>query len=213
MRRDSNRDSATHLRGIELSLLDDILLTDKMTSKNTNYIVWMDLEMTGLEVDKHHILEIACIVTDKKLKIVSEELNIVIHQPDTILENMNEWCKENHTKTGLIENSRSSTVSLEEAEKTVLDLLKKYIPQGSCPLAGNSVYIDRLFLHKYMPLVNNYLHYRIIDVSTIKEIARRWNPNVYNSAPKKKLNHRALDDIKESINELRHYKNHFFKMS
>ncbi|TGZ46349.1 probable oligoribonuclease isoform X2 [Temnothorax longispinosus] len=183
-----------------------------MTSKNTNYIVWMDLEMTGLEVDKHHILEIACIVTDKKLKIVSEELNIVIHQPDTILENMNEWCKENHTKTGLIENSRSSTVSLEEAEKTVLDLLKKHIPQGSCPLAGNSVYIDRLFLHKYMPLVNNYLHYRIIDVSTIKEIARRWNPNVYNSAPKKKLNHRALDDIKESINELRYYKNHFFKM-
>ncbi|XP_077275849.1 putative oligoribonuclease isoform X3 [Temnothorax americanus] len=113
-----------------MRLLDYILLTDKMTSKNTNYIVWIDLEMTGLEIDKHHILEIACIVTDKKLKIVSEELNIVIHQPDTILENMNEWCKENHPKTGLIENSRSSTVSLEEAEKTVLDLLKKHIPQG-----------------------------------------------------------------------------------
>ncbi|XP_011875424.1 PREDICTED: probable oligoribonuclease [Vollenhovia emeryi] len=183
-----------------------------MAPKNPNYIVWIDLEMTGLEIDKHHILEIACVVTDKKLNTVSEELNIVIHQPDAVLENMNDWCKVNHTKSGLVESSRSSTVSLEEAEKTVLDLLKKHIQQGSCPLAGSSVYMDRLFLYKYMPLVNNYLHYRIIDVSTVKEIARRWNPSVYNSVPKKKLQHRALDDIKESINELRHYKKHFFKL-
>ncbi|KYN09727.1 putative oligoribonuclease [Trachymyrmex cornetzi] len=182
-----------------------------MAPKNTNYIVWIDMEMTGLDVDKDHILEIACVVTDKKLNIVSEELNIVIHQSDAILENMNDWCKETHTKTGLVENSRSSTISLEEAEKTVLDFLKKHIHERSCPLAGSSVYMDRFFLYKNMPLVNNYLHYRIIDVSTIKEIARRWNPNVYNSMPKKRVNHRALDDIKESINELKHYKKHFFK--
>ncbi|XP_012540170.1 probable oligoribonuclease [Monomorium pharaonis] len=186
---------------------------NKMPRTNTNsYIVWIDLEMTGLDVDKDHILEIACLVTDKNLKIVSEELNIVIHQSDTVLENMNEWCKENHKKTGLTESSRSSTVSLEEAEKTVLDFLKKYIHERSCPLAGSSIYMDRFFLYKYMPLVNNYLHYRIIDASTVKEIARRWNSNVYNSAPKKKLNHRALDDIKESINELRYYRNHLFKL-
>ncbi|KYN01498.1 Oligoribonuclease, mitochondrial [Cyphomyrmex costatus] len=170
------------------------------------------LQMTGLDVDKDHILEIACIVTDKKLNIVSEELNIVVHQSDAVLENMNDWSKENHSKTGLTESSRLSTVSLEEAEKRVFDFLKKYVHEHSCPLAGSSVYMDRFFLYKYMPLVNNYLHYRIIDVATVKEIARRWNPNVYNSAPKKKLNHRALDDIKESIDELRHYKKHFFKL-
>ncbi|XP_011703384.1 PREDICTED: probable oligoribonuclease isoform X2 [Wasmannia auropunctata] len=185
---------------------------NNMAPKNANYIVWIDMEMTGLEVDKDHILEIACIITDNKLNIISEELNIVIHQSDEILENMNEWCKENHKRTGLIESSRSSTVSLEEAEKTVLDFLKKYIQERTCPLAGNSIYMDRFFLYKHMPLINNFLHYKIIDVSTVKELTRRWNPNVHNSAPKKKLNHRALDDIKESITELRHYKNHLFKL-
>ncbi|XP_011165727.1 probable oligoribonuclease [Solenopsis invicta] len=182
-------------------------------SRSDHYIVWIDLEMTGLDVDKDHILEIACLVTDKNLNVISEDLNIVIHQSDIILENMNDWCKENHTKTGLTQNSRSSTVSLEEAEKMVLNFLKKYTLERSCPLAGSSVYMDRFFLHKYMPLVNEYLHYRIIDVSTVKEIARRWNPGVLNSMPKKKLNHRALDDIKESINELRYYKKNFFKIT
>ncbi|KAL0132746.1 hypothetical protein PUN28_000466 [Cardiocondyla obscurior] len=183
-----------------------------MSSYHSNsHIVWIDMEMTGLDVNVHHILEIACIITDKKLNVVSNELNIVIHQSDTILENMNDWCKVNHLKTGLIEESRSSKISLEEAEKMVLQLLKKHIPEKSCPLAGNSVYMDRFFLYKYMPLVNEYLHYRIIDVSTIKEIARRWNVYVHNSLPRKKLNHRALDDIKESINEMKHYKKTFFK--
>ncbi|XP_011640860.1 probable oligoribonuclease isoform X1 [Pogonomyrmex barbatus] len=181
-----------------------------MASRSNNYIVWIDMEMTGLEVDKDHILEIACIVTDEKLNIISEELNIVIHQSDIILENMNAWCKENHKKTGLIEKSRSSTITIEEAENIVLNFLKKYTEKDSCPLAGNTVYMDRLFLYKYMPSVNNYLHYRIIDVSTVKELVKRWNPDVYKSIPRKRLRHRALDDIRESIDELKYYKRHIF---
>lgn len=181
-----------------------------MTLNGADLIVWIDMEMTGLDIEKDHILEIACIVTDESLKIISKELNIVIHQPSMILDNMNEWCKKNHKMTGLTEDSRSSTISLEKAEKMVLDFLQKYIPEGKCPLAGNTVYMDRLFLYKHMPLVDKYLHYRIIDVSSIKELVRRWKPGVYESIPRKMLKHRALDDIKESIKELNYYKAHIF---
>ncbi|XP_067210832.1 probable oligoribonuclease isoform X2 [Linepithema humile] len=183
-----------------------------MTSNSNNHIVWIDMEMTGLDIEKHHILEIACVVTDMTLKIISEELNIIIHQSDTILNNMDSWSKEHHEKTGLTNESRLSTLSLEDAEKLVLKFLEKYIPKGVCPLAGNSVYMDRLFLYKYMPLINNYLHYRIIDVSTIKELTRRWNRSVYRSTPRKALKHRALDDIKESIAELAYYQTHIFNL-
>ncbi|XP_029681051.1 probable oligoribonuclease isoform X1 [Formica exsecta] len=185
-------------------------LSDRVISDNADHIVWIDMEMTGLDVEKDHILEIACVVTDKTLKIISEELNIIIHQSNIILDNMNTWCKRQHKKTGLTENSRSSTISLEDAEKMVLNFLQKYIPRGVCPLAGNTVYMDRFFLYKYMPLVNNFLHYRIIDVSAIKEVVRRWNPSVYDSVPKKELKHRALDDIKESIKELAYYQKYIF---
>ncbi|XP_029156415.1 probable oligoribonuclease [Nylanderia fulva] len=181
-------------------------------SNNADHIVWIDMEMTGLDIEKDHILEIACIVTDKTLKVISEELNIIIHQSSTILDNMNAWSKKQHKISGLTEKSYLSTISLKDAEKMVLNFLQEYIPKGVCPLAGNSVYMDRFFLYKYMPLVNDYLHYRIIDVSTIKEIVRRWNPSVYKSVPKKELNHRALDDIKESIKELAHYQKYIFEL-
>ncbi|XP_014469112.1 PREDICTED: probable oligoribonuclease isoform X2 [Dinoponera quadriceps] len=171
-------------------------------------IIWMDLEMTGLDIEKDHILEIACIITDKTLRIISEELNIVIHQPDIILRNMNEWCMEHHKISGLVDDCRSSTISLKEAELKVLKFLEKYVPKGKCPLAGNTIYMDRLFLYKYMPLVHEYLHFRIIDVSSVKELYRRWDPSIHAAAPTKKLKHRALDDIKESIDELAHYKKH-----
>ncbi|KAL2742159.1 hypothetical protein V1477_009788 [Vespula maculifrons] len=175
-----------------------------------NQIVWIDMEMTGLDIEICHILEISCVITDSDLKIINEPLNIVINQSDSILDNMNDWCKEHHKKTKLIEDVRNSKISLKDAEQTVLTFLKKYIPRGKCPLAGNSVYMDRLFLNKYMPLVNDYLHYRIIDVSTIKELARRWNPQIYNSIPPKTSKHRATSDIIESIQELIYYKNHIF---
>ncbi|XP_020293351.1 probable oligoribonuclease isoform X2 [Pseudomyrmex gracilis] len=166
--------------------------------------------MSGLDIETDHILEIACVVTDKTLKIISEELHIVLHQSDTVLNNMNEWCKRHHHTSGLTSDSRSSRTSLKDAEQSVLAFLQKYIPSNACPLAGNSVYMDRLFLYKYMPLVNDYLHYRIIDVSSIKELVRRWNPNVYKNAPRKVLCHRALDDVKESIKELAYYQKHIF---
>ncbi|CAL1688461.1 unnamed protein product [Lasius platythorax] len=185
-------------------------MSDRIISNNADHIVWIDMEMTGLDIEKDHILEIACIVTDKTLKIISKELNIIIHQSNIILDNMNAWSLRQHRISGLTEKSRSSTISLEDAEKMVLNFLQEYIPKGVCQLAGNSVYMDRFFLYKYMPLVNDYLHYRIIDVSTIKEIVRRWNPSVYKSIPTKEFKHRAIDDIKESITELVYYQKHIF---
>ncbi|RLU26097.1 hypothetical protein DMN91_002262 [Ooceraea biroi] len=177
-----------------------------------NNIAWIDMEMTGLDPLSDHVLEIACIITDEKLNIISDELNIVVHQPDTILSQMNEWCMKHHAKSGLIKDSRSSTVSIHEAGEKVYEFLKKYTPTHKCPLAGNTVYMDRLFLQKYMPQVNEHLHYRVIDVSSIKELAKRWKPDVYKSLPKKQLEHRALSDIKESISELTYYQKHLFML-
>ncbi|KAI4487644.1 hypothetical protein M0802_011957 [Mischocyttarus mexicanus] len=180
------------------------------TNNQDNPIVWIDMEMTGLDVETCHILEITCLITNSNLKIISDQLNIVVNQPDSILNTMNNWCKEHHSKSKLIDEVRNSKISLKDAEKTVLEFLKSYVPKGKCPLAGNSVYMDRLFLIKYMPLIHDYLHYRIIDVSSIKELARRWNSQIYNSASPKMLNHRATSDILESIKELDYYKNCIF---
>lgn len=178
-------------------------------SKNDR-IVWIDMEMTGLDVETCHILEISCAITNSDLKIISSPINIVINQPSSNLENMNAWCKEHHEKSKLIEDVRNSKISLKDAEQMLLKYLENHLPENKCPLAGNSVYMDRLFLMKYMPLVCNYLHYKIIDVSTIKELARRWNLQIYNNAPVKTRNHRALADIKESIEELDYYRKHIF---
>ncbi|KAK2582962.1 hypothetical protein KPH14_009018 [Odynerus spinipes] len=175
-----------------------------------NHIVWIDMEMTGLDIETCHILEITCLITNSDLKIISDTLNIVINQPNSILNNMHGWCKEQHTKTKLIDDVRNSKISLKDAEQTVLKYLQDHVPQGKCPLAGNTIYMDRLFLCKYMPLVNDYLHYRIIDISTIKELVRRWNPQIYDSAPPKKHSHRATLDIIESIKELDYYKKYMF---
>ncbi|KAI4485343.1 hypothetical protein M0804_006848 [Polistes exclamans] len=190
----------------------NVYLLQRMMSTNNqnNHMVWIDMEMTGLDINTCHILEITCLITDSNLKIISDKLNIVINQPDSILNTMDNWCKEHHKKSKLIDDVRNSKISLKDAEQTVLKFLKSYVPRGKCPLAGNSVYMDRLFLIKYMPLVHDYLHYRIIDVSTIKEVARRWNSQIYNSAPPKTYQHRATFDILESIKELDHYKNCIF---
>ncbi|XP_041770495.1 oligoribonuclease [Anopheles merus] len=181
-----------------------------MSETSVQNLVWIDLEMTGLDVDKDRILEIACIVTDSKLNIIAKGPNIIINEPDAVLEGMNSWCKDHHSKSGLIEAVKKSTYSVDQAERDVLDFVKKYCPERRCPMAGNSIYMDRLFIMKYMPTLNEYLHYRVIDVSTVKELCKRWNQNVYNSSPPKKLAHRALDDIEESINEMKYYKSMFF---
>ncbi|KAJ9582021.1 hypothetical protein L9F63_003604 [Diploptera punctata] len=182
-------------------------------NKASENLVWMDLEMTGLNVEKDQILEVACLITNSSLNVMIEGPDIIIHQPDTVLESMNAWCIQHHGKSGLTEASRNSKVSLSDAEQQILDFLKLHIPPGKCPLAGNSVYMDRIFLQRYMPLVDKYLHYRIVDVSTIKELCKRWNPVIYNRTPQKILCHRALSDIKESVKELQYYQSNFFKTS
>ncbi|KAL6261198.1 probable oligoribonuclease [Pogonomyrmex barbatus] len=178
--------------------------------RNENHIVWLDMEMTGLDVEKCHILEVACFITDEQLELASDYLNIVVHQPDEILENMSDWCKLYHKKNGLIHDCQQSKVTLEEAQEKTLSFLKNHVPKGTCPLAGNSIYMDRIFLKKYMPLVDDYLHYKIIDISTIKNLAMRWQPSISKTAPKKLRYHRASYDIKESLYELRYYRKHLF---
>ncbi|XP_075227074.1 putative oligoribonuclease isoform X2 [Lycorma delicatula] len=177
-----------------------------INQNGSDRLVWIDMEMTGLDPEKHHILEIACIVTDCNLNVIVESPSIVIHQPDEVLSGMNEWCRIHHGLSGLWRESCRSKISVKEAEDSCLDLVRANTPQGICPLAGNSVYGDRMFLKKYMPRLDAYLHYRIVDVSTVKELCRRWFPAEYNNAPKKKLAHRSLDDIRESIEELKYYK-------
>ncbi|XP_012241549.1 oligoribonuclease isoform X2 [Bombus impatiens] len=185
--------------------------TNMGKSNSNDYIIWLDMEMSGLDVNTSQILEIACLITNKDLKVVSKDLNVIIHQPDEILNNMNDWCLATHQKTGLINESRLSKTTVENTEQIVLKYLKTYIEEeATCPLAGSSVYMDRMFLYKYMPLVNNYLHYRIIDTSTIKELIKRWNTNV--PTFKKNHVHRALPDVKEIIRELQNYKDHIFDL-
>jgi len=174
-------------------------------------IVWVDLEMTGLDISKEVIIEMACIVTDKNLNVLQEGINMVIHQPDNVLDNMGEWCKKHHGDSGLTQAVKDSKISLSQCEETMLNYIKRFTKEGKNCLAGNSVHADKVFLDKYMPKFMAQLHYRIIDVSSIKELCVRWYPNIFSNAPSKKLNHRALEDINESIKELKYYRKYMFK--
>merc|ERR1712183_877917 len=167
--------------------------------------------MTGLDINKEHIIEMACIITDKDLRPLCEGLTVVIHQPDYVLDNMGEWCTKHHGESGLTKAVKESEVSLQQCEQMMIDLVQRYTKKGRCCLAGNSVHCDKEFLNKYMPNFMDHLHYRIIDVSTIKELARRWYHIAYTGLPAKRLNHRALDDIIESIEELKYYRKFVFK--
>lgn len=171
-------------------------------------LVWIDLEMTGLDVNVESIIEIATIITDGDLNIIATGPNLAIKVSDELLDNMDEWNTTHHNASGLVERIKSEGVSLEEASKQTCEFLEKYIEAGAPPLCGNSIHNDRVFLAKEMPDVLDLLHYRIIDVSTIKELTKRWNPEI----PKfeKKESHRALDDIIESIEELRYYRENLF---
>ena len=175
-------------------------------------LVWMDLEMTGLDADRDVILEIATIVTNAELDVMAEGPALAIHQDEAVLTAMDDWNTKHHTGSGLVERVRRSPVSLVEAEAVTLAFVKRYCEPQQAPLCGNSIWQDRRFLAKQMPTLNGYLHYRIVDVSTIKELARRWRPELVegDGAFQKRNSHRARDDIAESIAELRHYREHFF---
>nr|XP_020477389.1 oligoribonuclease, mitochondrial [Monopterus albus] len=183
------------------------------SSAMSQRMVWVDLEMTGLDIEKDQIIEMACIITDSDLNVLAEGPNLIINQPDEVLEGMSEWCKAHHGKSGLTQAVQDSTITLEQAEYEFLSFVRQHTPPGQCPLAGNSVHADKRFLDKYMPQFMYHLDYRIIDVSTIKELCRRWFPEQYKMAPQKKATHRALDDIWESIQELQYYKANVFKAS
>lgn len=174
-------------------------------------IIWADCEMTGLEPGRHVVVEIAVIVTDADLKPLDEGIDIVIHASEEELAHMDDYVTTMHTTSGLIEQIRSSTVSVAEAEKAVLDYLKQFVSlAGVAPLAGNSIATDRNFIAHFMPELHSFLHYRMIDVSSIKELARRWHPKIYNGQPDKALAHRALADVRESIRELAFYRDAMF---
>jgi len=174
-------------------------------------LVWMDLEMTGLEPETDVIVEIATLITDDDLNIIAEGPDLVIHQSDEVLARMNQIVVDMHTKSGLLEAIRTSTVTLEEAGAATLEFIRLHIPEArTIPLCGNSIGTDRRFLAKYLPEIENYLHYRSVDVSTIKELARRWYPKLGSDRPNKGGTHRALDDILASVNELAFYRERVF---
>jgi oligoribonuclease len=175
-------------------------------------LAWIDLEMTGLDPDRHVILEIAALVTDDDLVIVAEGPDIVVHQPSAALDGMDPVVVKMHDDSGLRKAVEASTVSLEEAGRAVLDFLRQQLPDaGTVPLCGNSIATDRRFLARHLPEVDAWFHYRSIDVSTVKELARRWYPEAYAGAPVKAGHHRALDDIRESVAELAYYRSTIFR--
>jgi oligoribonuclease len=170
-------------------------------------LVWIDLEMTGLDVERHRIVELAVIVTDARLEVLADGLDLVVHQPPQILVEMDDFVRKMHTKSGLLGEIERSQLSLEAAGKQAVEYITRFVPErDTAPMCGNSIGVDRRFLDKYLPELDRYLHYRSIDVSSIKELCRRWYPDVYKKRPSKAEAHRALDDIRESIAELRYYR-------
>ena len=179
--------------------------------QNENNLIWIDLEMTGLDPDNDVIIEIATLITDADLNILAEGPTYAVHQPDSILDTMDEWNTNQHGKSGLTQRVRDSKISPAQAEVETIAFLEKWVPKGKSPICGNSICQDRRFLVRGMPKLEAYFHYRNLDVSTIKELARRWRPDVL-AGVKKSSAHLALDDIKDSIAELQHYRDTFFKL-
>ena len=188
----------------------NMLESESLLKKSDQNLVWLDCEMTGLDPEKERLIEIAIIVTGPQLTPRIEGPVLAIHQSDEIISQMDKWNKGTHGKSGLIDKVKASTITDADAEAQILAFIAQYVPKGVSPLCGNTISQDRRFLVKYMPKLEAYLHYRNIDVSTFKELARRWRPEVYN-AFKKQQKHTALADVHESIDELEHYREHFLK--
>ncbi|MDH5444611.1 MAG: oligoribonuclease [Gammaproteobacteria bacterium] len=180
-------------------------------TQDSNNLIWIDLEMTGLDTQNDLIIEIATIVTDANLNVLAEGPVMAIHQSDAVLAKMDEWNTKQHGQSGLTERVKKSTITESEAEEKTIEFLREYIPAGCSPMCGNSICQDRRFLARCMPKLEEYFHYRNLDVSSLKELARRWSPEVYKRYDKKGT-HLALDDIRDSIRELVYYREHFIKL-
>lgn len=180
-------------------------------AQNQNNLIWIDLEMTGLDPDSDRIIEIATIVTDAQLNVLEEGPVLAIHQPDEVMDGMDEWNTRQHGKSGLTERVKNSKVTAEQAASQTIEFLRKYVPANASPICGNSICQDRRFLYRYMPELEDYFHYRNLDVSTLKELAKRWAPEVSKGVVKKGA-HLALADIYDSIEELKYYREHFLKI-
>lgn len=178
----------------------------------TDRLAWIDLEMTGLDTERHTIVEIAAVVTDSDLELLDDGIDLVVHASPEELDRMDDFVRKMHTKSGLLPAIEAATLTLPAAGTQVLEYLASHIPEpGAAPLCGNSIGVDRRFLDRYLPEVDRYLHYRSIDVSSLKELCRRWYPAEYKGRPNKKETHRALDDILESVEELRYYRDTILK--
>jgi len=182
-----------------------------MSGRDPDRLIWIDLEMTGLKTDTDFIIEIATVVTDRNLEVLAEGPVLAIHRPDAILEGMDEWNRRQHGASGLVERVRASSITAAEAERRTIGFLAEWLDPGISPMCGNSICQDRRFLAREMPDLERYFHYRNLDVSTLKELARRWAPHVLGGLQKQSA-HLALDDIRESIRELKHYRQHFLRV-
>ena len=179
-------------------------------AQDSQHLIWIDLEMTGLNPDTDLIIEIATVVTDKDLNILAQGPVLAVHQSNVALAAMDDWNQQHHGQSGLIERVKASTINDAEAERLTIEFLKQWVPENTSPICGNSIGQDRRFLYRYMPKLEAYFHYRNIDVSTLKELAARWAPEVKNGFNKEST-HQALDDIIESIEELRYYREQFIR--
>lgn len=182
-----------------------------MAQENNQNLIWLDMEMSGLSPETDFVLEVALVITDAQLNTVAEAPVLVVHQADAVLDRMDNWNKGTHGKSGLIDKVKASRLGDAEVEARMIDFLQQHVGAGKSPMCGNSICQDRRFLARHMPKLEAYFHYRNLDVSTIKELARRWRPELYDGF-KKENRHEALADIYESINELKYYREHFMKL-
>ena len=180
-------------------------------SQDQNNLIWLDMEMSGLQPDTDRILELAAVVTDAELNVLAESPVLVVHQSGAVLDGMDDWNKSTHGRSGLIEKVKASTLDEAAASQQMIEFLKQHVPAGKSPMCGNSICQDRRFMARYMPELESYFHYRNLDVSVFKELSRRWKPSIYNGF-KKASKHEALADIYESIEELKYYREHFLKL-
>jgi oligoribonuclease len=180
-------------------------------AQDSNHLIWIDMEMSGLKPEDDHVLEVAIVITDGQLNSVAEAPVLVVHQDDSVLDRMDAWNKSTHAKSGLVERVKASRLSDADVEQQMLAFLQQYVPEGGSPMCGNSICQDRRFLARWMPKLEAYFHYRNLDVSTVKELAKRWKPEIANGMTKHGK-HEALADVYESIAELKYYREHFLRV-